>query len=203
VSGVVLCATAARFADDGGGRPSPFGLAMAATLRLTPPVVRRQCPGDDLHRADTALSPGASPSATSRSGGDPRRLTLWSAEPARGSANWLLVASVTERDRWADASTQLALAVGASITVGCRSRRRLPRPARFLPILSTACHSVAGGEPAAHGLNRPLRLVVSPWRMSISASRKLSATRWVNISPVSSGQDPGLRLGDLPAGTRS
>ena len=41
VDGLVLCATSARFTDE---RPAelPFGAAVAASLRLSPPAVRRQ-----------------------------------------------------------------------------------------------------------------------------------------------------------------
>jgi pimeloyl-ACP methyl ester carboxylesterase len=160
VSGLVLCATAARFAgDDGGGRPSPFGVAMAATLRLTPSVVRRH-----MSRAmisylgrETAMSPTFRAEAQRH---DPaavleasNAVRSFDARPWLGELGCPAASVITERDRWVPAARQreLAHAVGASIhPLPADHDIALRDPAGFLPTLSSACHTVARRTSLQH-----------------------------------------------------
>ncbi len=159
VSGLVLCATAARFAaDDGGGRPSPLGLAMAATLRLTPEVVRRQMSRTMISYMgrDTAISPMFLDEVARH---DPAAILEASAALRRFDARpWLseldcpTASVITERDRLVPPRRQLELAraTGAAIfplagdhDIAVRS------PDRFLPTLVGACRLVTRRLAAA------------------------------------------------------
>jgi 3-oxoadipate enol-lactonase len=153
VSGLVLCATAARFTDDdGGGRPSPLCVAMATTLRLTLPIIRRQMARamvDHLAR-DGARSPGFAAEARRH---DPAAILEATQAVRRFDARrWLgelgcpAASVVTERDRWVAPARQreLAAAVGASIHPLAADHDVAMRDApRFLPVLASACHAVA------------------------------------------------------------
>lgn len=159
VSGLVLCATSARFADDD-ARPSPIGTAIAASLRLTPPVVRRQLAQSmvDYLGRETTMSPAFLDEARRH---DPaaiieatRAVRRFDARPWVGQLGCPAASVITERDRLVPVSWQLELAHATGATT-----HRVPAdhdvaaraPARFLPALIDACRTVTrqGGKRAA------------------------------------------------------
>ena len=151
VTGLVLCATSARFADPD-MRPSAMSSVMAASLRLTPPAVRRQL-------SDTMVRYLGRESAMPQSlidefrGHDPaalleaaRALSNFDARPWLGQLDCPTASIVTMRDGLVPPARQLELANATGATV-----YRIPGdhlgtardPARFLPTLVAACRSVA------------------------------------------------------------
>jgi pimeloyl-ACP methyl ester carboxylesterase len=150
VAGMVLCATAARFGDE--GNASPWDAALATTLRVTPPVVRRYVTRSwvaSLFR-DGRLPPGLAEEVRHH---DPaaiveatRAIRAFDARSWAGKLGVPATSVVTGRDRFVPPWRQLELAevTGASI-------RRLDadhdvafrHPARFLPVLLAACEAVA------------------------------------------------------------
>jgi pimeloyl-ACP methyl ester carboxylesterase len=151
VSGLVLCATSAVFNDDR-VNGSPLGAAVAASLRVTPPLIRRTVAAavvravgresgfppefiDEMCRHDPAAVLEATRAVWRF---DARR---WVEELRCPTA-----VVVTELDRLVPARRQLELATatGATlhpITAGHDVAGRDPR--RFLQALSEACRSVS------------------------------------------------------------
>ena len=159
VSGLVLCATSARFAADDAS-PSPLGAAIAASLRLTPPIVRRQLAHSmvDYLGRETAMSPAFLDEARHH---DPaaiieasRAVRRFDARPWVGQLNCPAASVITERDRLVPMRWQLELAHATGATT-----HRVPAdhdvaaraPARFLPALIDACRTVTrqSGKRAA------------------------------------------------------
>jgi pimeloyl-ACP methyl ester carboxylesterase len=152
VSGLVLCATAARFTGGDRRRSPALVTAVAASLRLTPPVLRRQA----ARRATGYLARRAAlppvfveearhhdPAAIVEAG---RSLVGFDARPWVGRLACPAVSIVTEHDRLVPRGRQIELAhaLGASIIplpadhdVAVRS------PSSFLPALTMACRDVA------------------------------------------------------------
>ena len=152
VAGVVLCATSARFADDDEPSPSPLGAAIAVSLRLTPPVVRRQLAQSMVGYwgRETAMPPALldevrrhDPAAIIEAA---RAVRRFDARSWVGRLGCPAASVVTERDRFVPVHWQLELAHAAGATV-----HRVPAdhdvavraPARFLPALIDACRSVS------------------------------------------------------------
>jgi pimeloyl-ACP methyl ester carboxylesterase len=150
VSGLVLCATSARFADDG-GRSSPLGAAMAASLRLTPPVVRRQISAAVLQYAarDLGIPPAF---AGEVRGHDPaaiveatRALGDFDARPWLAELRCPTASIITTRDRLVPPARQLELAraTGACVyEVDANHLSAVGDREQFLPALTAACRSV-------------------------------------------------------------
>jgi 3-oxoadipate enol-lactonase len=151
VGGLVLCATSARFAEE---RPvnSPIGSAMAASLRLTPPAVRRRLGQTAVRYAarNSAMSQalidevrGHDPAALIEAG---RALGNFDARPWLGELCCPTASIVTTRDRLVPSSRQLELARATRASVyyvhadhlGAVGDRQ-----QFLPARSAACQSVA------------------------------------------------------------
>ena len=154
VGGLVLCATSARFAEE---RPadSPFGAAMAASLRLTPPAVRRRLAQTVVRYTarDSAMSPafvdevrGHDPAALIEAG---RALGNFDARPWLAELRCPTASIVTTRDRLVPPSRQLELARATKASVYYIHADHLgavgDRP-RFLPALSAACRSVGSSR---------------------------------------------------------
>ena len=151
VSGVVLCATSSVFNDEG-ANGSPLGAAMAASLRVTPPLLRRTVAAaivrtigresgvrpeliDEMCRHD----PAAVLEAT-------RAVWRFDARTWVGELRCPAAVVVTELDRVVPARRQLELATATGATVhrvtaGHDVAAR--DPGHFLHALSEACRSVA------------------------------------------------------------
>jgi len=154
VSGLVLCATAARFASEE-ARVSPFGAAVAASLRLTPPVVRRGMTQAMVRYAarESAMPPGLVDEVR---GHDPaamleamRALSRFDARPWLHELRCPTASVITSRDRLVPPSRQLELAsaTGAGIyRVDADHIGAVRDRARFLPALVSACRSVGYPE---------------------------------------------------------
>jgi pimeloyl-ACP methyl ester carboxylesterase len=151
VAGLVLCATSARFtADD--ENPSPLGSAIATSLRITPPAVRRQLNEAMLRTVgrEWKMSPAFldearrhDPAAVAEAA---RSIRRFDARPWVGRLGCPAASVVTERDRIVPAGRQLELAhaIGASIHPVAGDHDVVARaPARFLPTLVAACSSVS------------------------------------------------------------
>ncbi len=153
VSGLVLCATSALFADgDEPAPPSPLGTYVAVSLRATPPLVRRRVAQSMLLAigADSGLPPAFlaearrhDPAAIVEAGRAVRRFD------GRGWVDGLgcpAASVITERDGLVPPERQLALAraLGATVhRVAGGHEVAVTDPRRFLPVLSEACVSVA------------------------------------------------------------
>jgi pimeloyl-ACP methyl ester carboxylesterase len=152
VAGLVLCATAARFAADDERRPSPLATAVVTSLRLTPPGVRRwmSATATNYLARETALPPAYVEEARNH---DPaaiveasRAVLAFDARTWIGELNCPATSIVTEHDRLVprDRQIELAHAVGASIIPLAADHFAAVRsPRRFLPALATACRNVA------------------------------------------------------------
>ena len=154
VDGLVLCATSARFTDE---RPaeSPFGAAVAASLRLTPPAVRRQLARSITRYAarESAMSPafadevrGHDPAALVEAG---RALGRFDARPWLAELRCPAASIVTTRDGVVPPARQLELARAARATVYYVHGDHLAAvrdQERFLPALSAACRSVSSSR---------------------------------------------------------
>jgi pimeloyl-ACP methyl ester carboxylesterase len=150
VSGLVLCATSARFADED-TRASPFGAAMAASLRLAPPAVRRRLAETMVQYAarDSAMSPAFVDEVR---GHDPaailealRALGNFDARPWLAELGCPTASIITTRDRLVPPPRQLELAraTGASLyPVHADHLGAVGDREQFLPALTAACRSV-------------------------------------------------------------
>ena len=150
MAGLVLCATSARFSDN--SSPSPLGAAVAASLRLTPPVVRRQLAHSIVGRIgrETAMSPAFVDEARRH---DPaaiieaaRAVRRFDARPWADQLGCAAASVVTERDRLVPRRRQLELALATGATVHPVSGDHdvvVRAPARFFSALVDACHSVS------------------------------------------------------------
>ena len=160
VSGLVLCATAARFADSD-ARPSALEGALAASLRLTPPAVRRGVSQTMLRHAtrDSAVPPalleeirGHDPAALVEA---MRALGRFDARPWLSELRCPTVSVITARDRLVPPSRQreLAAATGARVVrIDADHLGAVGDRARFLPALGWACRYVAAaGDMGATG----------------------------------------------------
>ena len=158
VDGLVLSATSARFAGEDTA-PSPLGAAMATSLRLTPPLVRRRLAETMMRYAgrDSAMSPvfidevrGHDPAALLEAS---RALGAFDARPWLGTLGCPTASIVTMRDRLVPPARQLELAqaTGAGVyRVQADHLGAVRDRAQFLPALTAACRSVAPG-PAVRG----------------------------------------------------
>jgi pimeloyl-ACP methyl ester carboxylesterase len=150
VSGIVLCATGARFTGDNSGS-FPLGAAIATSLRLTPPVVRRRLGATMLHYAtrDSGISPaflnevrGHDPAALVEAA---RALGNFDARPWLAELRCPTASIITTRDRLVPPPRQLELAraVGARIyPVDADHLSAVGDREQFLPALTAACRSV-------------------------------------------------------------
>jgi pimeloyl-ACP methyl ester carboxylesterase len=155
VTGLVLCATSAWFSDDA-ANSSPLGAAVATSLRLTPPAVRRQLTQSMVRYLErqTAVSPAFLDEARRH---DPaaileatRALRRFDARPWATRLGCPAASVVTERDSLVPMDRQLELAHATRATVHpVRGNHDVAvrAPARFLPALLDACRSVS--RPAA------------------------------------------------------
>jgi pimeloyl-ACP methyl ester carboxylesterase len=152
VTGLVLCATAARFVDDDGPRDSRLGELLATTLRHTPPSLRRLLAESTAsYLGDEGMIPPAMLDETRRH--DPAALVEADLELGRFDARpWLgelacpAASIVTERDTIVPRARQIELAhaVGAAIIpLDADHEVAVTAPGRFLPALAAACHHVA------------------------------------------------------------
>ncbi len=154
VIGLVLCATGARFASEE-ARVVPFGAAMAASMRLTPPIVRRGM-AETMVRYATREAGMPTAFADEVSGHDPaamlealRALGRFDARPWLGELRCPTASVITTRDRLVPPSRQLELAsaTGARIhQVDADHIGAVRDRARFLPALIAACRSVGFPE---------------------------------------------------------
>ncbi len=166
VSGLVLCATSARFRDDDAAT-SPLATTIATSMRLTPPAVRRQLAESAARylQRETAASPTFIDEARRH---DPAALIEAARSVRRFDARrWLgalgcpVASVITERDQLVLPRWQLELArdTGATVHPVAGDHYVAVRdPGRFLPVLLSACRSVAtrtvsrsGPEQAASG----------------------------------------------------
>jgi 3-oxoadipate enol-lactonase len=152
VSGLVLCATAARFGPDGERGPSLAGSVMATSLRLTPPPLRRRM-------ADAAISYLARETRMSPTFVDETRhhdpaaiveasqsLLSFDARPWIDQLACPAASVVTERDQLVPRHRQIELAhaLGAAIVpVDAGHEAAVTSPTTFLPALTTACRHVS------------------------------------------------------------
>ncbi len=152
VSGLALCATAARFGPDSESRRSPAGSALATSLRLTPLPLRRQM-------ADAAISYLTRKTDMSPAFVDETRLhdpaaiveasqslRAFDARPWVDQLACPAASVVTERDQLVPRHRQIELAhaVGAAIVpVNVGHEAAVASPTTFLPALATACRHVA------------------------------------------------------------
>jgi 3-oxoadipate enol-lactonase len=152
VSGLVLCATAARFGPDEERRRPPAMAVMAASLRLTPPPLRRRM-------ADAAISYLARETRMSPAFVDETRhhdpaavLEASQSLLAFDARAWVdqiacpAASVVTERDQLVPRHRQIELAhaVGAAIVpLDAGHEAAVTSPGTFLPALTTACRHVA------------------------------------------------------------
>ena len=152
VSGLVLCATAARFGSDGEPRRSPAGSALATALRLTPPPLRRQMADAAIGylARETPMSPAFvdetrqhDPAAIVEAS---QSLRVFDARPWLGQLGCPAASVVTERDHLVSRHRQIELAhaVGAAIVpLDAGHEAAVTSPTTFLPALATACRHVA------------------------------------------------------------
>jgi pimeloyl-ACP methyl ester carboxylesterase len=158
VSGLVLCATAARFASDDAGA-LPVSAAMAASLRMTPPAVRRGVSTAMLRYG--ARDSGVPPLLVEEmSGHDPaalleatQALRRFDARPWVAELRCPTASVITTRDGLVPAARQLELAVATGATtfrVDADHLSAVGDPGRFLPVLAAACRSVVRA-PGANG----------------------------------------------------
>lgn len=156
ISGLVLCATAARF-----GSPDPrtaaFGSVVATSLRLTPPALRRQLNGSVLRYLgrDSPLPPALveevrrhDPAALLEAS---RALGNFDARPWLGQLCCPTSSIVTTRDGLVPPARQLELAqaTGARVhRVDADHLGAVRDRARFLPALRAACRFVANAGTA-------------------------------------------------------
>jgi pimeloyl-ACP methyl ester carboxylesterase len=152
VSGLVLCATAARFAPDDDRRSSPVSNAVATSLRLTPPAVRRRMADSAISylARETAMPPAFLDETRNH---DPAAIVEASQSiRAFDARRWLselscpAVSIVTDRDRLVPISRQIELAHGVDariIPLAAGHEVAVTSPGRFLPALLAACRDVA------------------------------------------------------------
>ena len=151
VAGLVLCATSARFTDEDAG-PTPLAGAIAAGLRLTPPVVRRGVTAsmlgyagrryelppafiEEMRRHDPAAIVEAAQAVRS-----------FDATPWLGEVRCAAASIITTRDRLVSPRRQLDL--GRRLGAVARYVHgdhyvAVREPGRFLPALVESCRSVA------------------------------------------------------------
>jgi len=159
VAGLVLCATAARFADAAVSTP-PMVLALTTGLRLTPAPVRRQLSSSMVRYAGRRWEV-PSPYVREVRRHDPAAIVEAAAAVRRFDARpWVdeleapAVSVVTARDPVVPPARQLELAraLGAFVLfLDGDHHAAVRQPARFLPALTEACRRVSGRQasPAA------------------------------------------------------
>ena len=151
VAGLVLCATSARFTDE--GAPTPLVGAVVAGLRVTPPVLRRGMAASMLRYAGRRYElPAALIEEMRRH--DPAAIVEaaqavrnFDATPWLGEVSCAAASIITTRDRLVSPRRQLDLArrLGAVARYVHADHHVAARePGRFLPALVESCRSVAG-----------------------------------------------------------
>ena len=153
VAGLVLCATAARFAPDGERRRSPAASIIATSLRLTPPPLRRQMAAAAI--SYLARETGMSPAFVDETRHHDPAAIVEASQSVLGfdARSWVdqlacpAASVVTERDQLVPRHRQIELAhaIGAAIVpLDAGHEAAVTAPTRFLPALTTACRHVAG-----------------------------------------------------------
>ncbi|MET0146070.1 MAG: alpha/beta hydrolase [Ilumatobacteraceae bacterium] len=152
VSGLVMCATSANFTNDDGRGPSRLGGVLAASMRLTPPAMRRHVAGSAMSYfgVDEQLPPAMraefrrhDPAAILEA---TRAVRRFDARPWLGELRAPAASVVTDRDRLVPRSRQLELARGVDavlVPVDGDHDVALRTPGRFLPALVAAFRTVA------------------------------------------------------------
>ena len=151
VAGLVLCATSARFTNDDVA-PNPMLAAVAASLRVTPPIVRRLVAASMLQYAGRRYEvPPAfieearrhDPAAIAEAA---QAVRSFDATPWLHDVRCATGSIITTRDGLVSPGRQLELArrLGAVVRyVEADHDVAVRRPGRFLPALVESCRSVA------------------------------------------------------------